>query len=301
MKAIRFHGRGGQGVKTASRIVGTAAFLRGYFAQDSPIYGPERRGAPVAAFTRIGHDPIRERGRIVYPDLIVVADWSLLNDPAARILEGVSDATVVFVNTAWPPDHLRSETGILGQLCTMDVTDMAIAHIGQRPSLSAALGAITGRLLGLPRESIEQAVAMELIDLGLSEMLIRLNQTLAVRCYETVQGTPVSEATQKASGPAALWTPVYEQPTRGTARITAGANAPLRRTGSWRAFRPVLIPERCSGCWLCYTYCPESVITIRDDHRPVIDYTHCKGCLACVQECPSHALIAVRESEPAPS
>ncbi|MDH5576003.1 MAG: 2-oxoacid:acceptor oxidoreductase family protein, partial [Nitrospirota bacterium] len=53
MIRIRFHGRGGHGVKTASRIVGTAAFLAGYQVQDSPIYGAERRGAPVTAFTRI--------------------------------------------------------------------------------------------------------------------------------------------------------------------------------------------------------------------------------------------------------
>jgi 2-oxoacid:acceptor oxidoreductase gamma subunit (pyruvate/2-ketoisovalerate family) len=61
MQAIRFHGRGGQGAKTASRILGTAAFFEGYQAQDSPIYGAERRGAPVAAFTRIAKEPIHER------------------------------------------------------------------------------------------------------------------------------------------------------------------------------------------------------------------------------------------------
>ena len=74
MYAVRFHGRGGQGAKTASRILGTAAFLSGYQAQDSPIYGAERRGAPVAAFTRFGGEPIRERGVIAHPDLVVVAD-----------------------------------------------------------------------------------------------------------------------------------------------------------------------------------------------------------------------------------
>lgn len=57
MIRVRFHGRGGQGAKTASRIVGTAAFLQGYTAQDSPIYGAERRGAPVAA--SLYHEPLR--------------------------------------------------------------------------------------------------------------------------------------------------------------------------------------------------------------------------------------------------
>jgi pyruvate ferredoxin oxidoreductase gamma subunit len=77
---IRFHGRGGHGVKTASRIVGTAAFLAGYECQDSPIYGAERRGAAVAAFTRISREPILERGMIADPNLIVLADETLLRD-----------------------------------------------------------------------------------------------------------------------------------------------------------------------------------------------------------------------------
>ena len=73
MRAVRFHGRGGQGAKTASRILGTAAFIEGFVAQDSPIYGAERRGAPVAAFTRIAKEPIRERGLIARPDLVAVS------------------------------------------------------------------------------------------------------------------------------------------------------------------------------------------------------------------------------------
>jgi pyruvate ferredoxin oxidoreductase gamma subunit len=88
MLRLRFHGRGGQGVKTASRIVGTAAFLAGLHAQDSPVYGAERRGAAVAAYTRIDREPIRERGVILEPDLILLADETLLADPAAGVLAG---------------------------------------------------------------------------------------------------------------------------------------------------------------------------------------------------------------------
>jgi len=76
---------------------GTAAYLEGFVAQDSPIYGAERRGAPVAAFTRIANKPIRGRGLIVRPDLVVIADASLIQDPAARVLDGVEDRTVIFV------------------------------------------------------------------------------------------------------------------------------------------------------------------------------------------------------------
>ena len=90
MFRIRFHGRGGQGMKTASRIVGTAAFRQGYYAQDSPVYGAERRGAPMVAFTRFDSRPVLERGLVTAPDLVVVADASLLNDPLVRPLDGLS-------------------------------------------------------------------------------------------------------------------------------------------------------------------------------------------------------------------
>ena len=80
IKRVRFHGRGGQGMKTASRIVGTAAFMEGYYAQDFPVYGAERRGAPIMAFTRLSDNPILERGIITQPDINIIADETLLDD-----------------------------------------------------------------------------------------------------------------------------------------------------------------------------------------------------------------------------
>ena len=132
MQAVRFHGRGGQGAKTASRILGTAAFLEGYLAQDSPIYGAERRGAPVAAFTRIAKEPIRERGIIARPDLVVIADASLINDPAARVLDGIDERTAVFVNSPLTAEQLGAQTSLAGRLTTLDLTDIALQQFGKR-------------------------------------------------------------------------------------------------------------------------------------------------------------------------
>ncbi|MDR4471352.1 MAG: 2-oxoacid:acceptor oxidoreductase family protein [Nitrospira sp.] len=95
------------GAKTASRILGTAAFISGYVAQDAPIYGAERRGAPVVAFTRFGRERIRERGRSLHPDVIVVADASLLDDAVAHV-DGVTGQTVLFVNSPLSADLLRT-------------------------------------------------------------------------------------------------------------------------------------------------------------------------------------------------
>lgn len=77
MIKVRFHGRGGQGMKTSSRILGTAAFLSGLYAQDFPIYGAERRGAPVVAFTVVSEEPILERGYIFDPDILLISDETL--------------------------------------------------------------------------------------------------------------------------------------------------------------------------------------------------------------------------------
>lgn len=296
MIAIRFHGRGGQGAKTASRIVGTAAFLEGYQAQDSPLYGPERRGAPVSAFTRIGREPIRERGYVAHPDLVVIADASLIRDQAARVEDGVGERTAVFVNSPRSGEQVAAETSLQGRIVTWDLTEAALRELGKRDVLSALLGAAACRLAGLKRESTGEAVARELSELGLSQSVLDRNHDAALRCYDALPAVDLADGA-KPRVSVNLRPPSYEPPTRGTARITASANSVLRETGGWRTFRPVLSPDRCNGCWLCFVYCPDGVITMNEQDQPVIDYAHCKGCQICVQECPTHALAAEREEE----
>src|SRR5210317_1029237 len=99
MYRIRFHGRGGQGMKTASRILGTAFFLAGYEVQDAPRYGAERRGAPIFAYVRADKAPINERGIINHPDLVIVADESLVPVPAAGVLAGITENTLMLINS----------------------------------------------------------------------------------------------------------------------------------------------------------------------------------------------------------
>lgn len=297
MRAIRFHGRGGQGAKTASRIVGTAAFLEGFTAQDSPIYGAERRGAPVAAFTRIDTGPIRQRGVIVHPDLVVIADASLIQDPAARVLDGSDEGTAVFINSPLTAEQFQVQASLPGHLTTLDLTDIALQQFGKGSAISALLGAVAGRLVGLRQESIREAIARELADLGLAASQIERNQAAAFQCYDAVRTVPVGPDAPQLTASAQLQVPIYEPPTRGTARISAAANSILRETGGWRTFRPVLVSDKCNGCWLCFTYCPEGVISMTKDDRPVIDYVHCKGCQICVHECPTEALVAEREQE----
>ena len=297
MFSVRFHGRGGQGAKTASRILGTAAFLSGYLAQDSPIYGAERRGAPVAAFTRFGREPIRERGAIAHPDVVVVADASLLSDPTAHVSEGVAAQTPVFVNSSLTAEQLRAQASLSGRIMTLDVTEIALQQLGQREAISALLGAVAARLSGLEREPVRVAIERELNDLGLARPVIERNQAVALHCYDTVRVMTIDAGLGRARAVTSLHTPRYEAPTRGTARISAAGNSVLRETGGWRTFRPVLRADECNGCWLCFAYCPEGVISMNRDDKPVVDYAHCKGCQICVHECPTQALTAEREEE----
>ena len=92
---IRWHARAGQGAKTASNILALALMRNGKSVQSFPEYGPERRGAPLRAYTRFSDARVRRHDAIDEPDLVVVLDESLLEEPAVR--EGVSAETPILV------------------------------------------------------------------------------------------------------------------------------------------------------------------------------------------------------------
>ena len=119
MYRIRFHGRGGQGMKTASRILGTAFFLQGYEVQDAPRYGAERRGAPIFAYVRASDQPINERGIIRCPDLVIVADDSLIPVPIAGVLSGLDAHSVLLINSDEPAEVWRHRLNIENTIFTL--------------------------------------------------------------------------------------------------------------------------------------------------------------------------------------
>jgi pyruvate ferredoxin oxidoreductase gamma subunit len=290
MFRIRFHGRGGQGMKTASRIVGTAAFLQGNYAQDSPVYGAERRGAPMIAFTRFDAHPILERGVVTSPDLVVIADASLLDDPLVRPLQGLGLASTgtVLINAARPLETIAA--------ATYDFTDLALRHTGSTAALSVALGVGAAKLAGLQENFIEEAVIGELQELRLEASRLEKNLNLARACYAQVQRAPaVTSAALTAPPNVRVIAPVYEGPWAGTASVASEPNTPLRKTGDWRVKRPVIDLERCTHCWICFVTCPDGAISLDNANVPQIDYGVCKGCLICAEECPIEAIETARE------
>jgi len=303
MLRIRFHGRGGQGMKTASRIVGTAAFWEGRYAQDSPIYGAERRGAPMVALTRIADEPILERGLIATPDLVVVADETLLEDVQARPLQGLTAAGRVLMNSKCPPEALRERYGLASGLAVLDGTELALTHVGSMAGLSVVLAAATCKLIGLSPAAMEHSVREELAVLALAHTRIEQNVSLASIAYDRLTVRPPREELGRAVSTAGslpqptVVTPTYQGALRGTPSVVAPAKSPLRKTGNWRVWRPVIDLSRCTQCWVCLVSCPDGAIALDDGDHPRIDYDVCKGCLICVEECPTQTIHQVREVE----
>lgn len=293
MIRIRFHGRGGHGVKTAGRIVGTAAFLAGLQVQDSPVYGAERRGAAVAAFTRLNSAPILERGVIESPDLIVIADETLLADPGAAVLAGQTSAAAVFVNA--PADAgLAEKYQIAPPLVTYDITARTQAVLGTASALSAGLAAAAAKLTGLiSGEHLETAVREELGQLHAAADVIDKNVAIAAEVFGKLSAVRFDPAASRVSGE--VLKVGYNEATSGTASILAPGNAQQRNTGTWRVERPEIDYDVCTRCGLCQLGCPDGAIAIAKNGFPIIDYDHCKGCMICAQLCPLHGIAHRKE------
>ncbi|MDP2782983.1 MAG: 2-oxoacid:acceptor oxidoreductase family protein [Sulfurimicrobium sp.] len=297
MYRIRFHGRGGQGMKTASRILGSAFFLQGYEVQDAPRYGAERRGAPIFAYVRAARQTIQERGIILEPDLVIVADDSLLPMPAAGVLQGIAARTVLLIHSAETPETWRHRLNIAGPLLTLPVE--AEQHFA-----GTALAGAAARLVGvITASALEQAVRQELTGLGAEALAANLDQALAGYERMAPQAGLVRECEALAADacPRPDWVELpLDEADMAAAAIHAGATSVEVRTGLWRTLRPVIDYPRCNRCWwVCSEFCPDSAIRVNAEHYPEIDYEHCKGCLICVAQCPTHAISSIPESSEA--
>jgi len=296
MYRIRFHGRGGQGMKTASRILGTAFFLQGYEVQDAPRYGAERRGAPIFAYVRADDQPIYERGIITRPDLVIVADDSLVPVPAAGVLTGMDEHTVLLINSDESIESWRHRLNLSGEILTLP------AEAEDRDELRFIGATCTGaaaRLLGtISRETLQQAIEQELAELG--DDIIASNLTRALEAFDRMQQYEGRVKTGPLTSACDYQKPAWIDLPFDDARISApdihvAANSVQIRTGLWRTLRPVIDYDRCNRCWwVCSTFCPDGAIKV-NDKTPEIDYDHCKGCMVCVAQCPPHAIEAVPE------
>jgi pyruvate ferredoxin oxidoreductase gamma subunit len=288
MYRIRFHGRGGHGIKTGARILGSAFFAEGFEVQDAPRYGAERRGAPIDASVRAARGPIHERGALRSPDLVVVADESLVRVAAAGVLAGLEARGWLLIRSDLPAATWSERLARPERLLTLPLGSRQKEEL---PFLGSECAAAAARLVGvIGWPALAAALADEVADFAAA----RENLKRARACWERLE----PRAGAVAEGPALatrLEAPGWiDLPLDPVALAAPDVRAPLTsrevRTGLWRTQRPVVDPALCHGCaWICSASCPDGAIDVSGG-RPSIDYDHCKGCGVCVAVCPHHAI-----------
>ena len=138
---IRWHGRGGQGAKTAALLLADVAFNTGMFVQGFPEYGPERMGAPITAYNRISDEKITVHSNIYDPDYVVVVDEGLLD--SIDVTAGLNPEGAIVVNSAKPASEIIPKLhGYTGKVYTVDAHKISVAALGKYFPNSPMLAAI---------------------------------------------------------------------------------------------------------------------------------------------------------------
>lgn len=138
---IRWHGRGGQGAKTAALLLADVAFKTGKNVQGFPEYGPERMGAPITAYNRISSDEIRVHSNIYHPDYVVVVDETLLH--TVDVTAGLKEQGAIVVNTPKSPQEIAPQlNGYKGKVYTLDARKISVETLGKNFPNSPMLAAI---------------------------------------------------------------------------------------------------------------------------------------------------------------
>jgi pyruvate ferredoxin oxidoreductase gamma subunit len=269
MIEIRLHGRGGQGAVTANEILAEAAYYDGKYAQAIPMYGTERRGAPVTAFLRLDNVRVRERDLVHEPDIVVILDPLLSQRPAC--IEGLKKGGLVIANYPYPAEKIP--LGGDFKITSIDATQIAMDTLGRPITNTAILGAFS-KATGLIRmESIEKAV-MHRFPGRMGEM----NVNAVRKAYELTP--PAIQAKGEVR--------------KDEEGLAGGGYGTIRSAAGWRTFRPVWDYDKCIRCRICWISCPDNAIDWVED-KPTIDYRKCKGCGICTNECPTKAIEFKRE------
>lgn len=270
MIEVRIHGRGGQGAVTANEMLAEAVYHDGKYSQAIPMYGTERRGAPVTAFLRVDSVRVRERDLVHEPDIVMCLDPLL--SKRQTIVNGIKPGGLAVLNYPYPADQVP--VGGNFKLAVVDATKIALETMNRPITNTAMLGAFA-KISGIVRmESVEKAV-MHRFPGRVGEM----NIAAVRRSYEEV--SPLVTAKPE---------PVKDEEGVGG----GGGYGVIRSAAGWRVFRPVIDYDKCISCKTCWSYCPETAISWVDN-KPQIDYRVCKGCGICPQECPVKAIEYKRE------
>jgi 2-oxoacid:acceptor oxidoreductase gamma subunit (pyruvate/2-ketoisovalerate family)/2-oxoacid:acceptor oxidoreductase delta subunit (pyruvate/2-ketoisovalerate family) len=244
---IRIHGRGGQGAVTASRLLATASYYDGKFSQAIPMYGTERRGAPVTAYVRIDDVRVRERELVHTPDIVMVLDPLLSTRQA--MADDIAEDGLLLLNTAYPPSEVK--TGGKFRVATVDATNIALETLRRPITNTAILGAFS-KVVGWPKlESIEKAIKKQF-----SGRVAEMNIEAIKRSYDEVSEVipaPVKDAKESEA-------------------IAVGGYGVLKDVSSCWIYcpetaikwtddnKPEIEWRKCKGCGICVNECPVEAI-----------------------------------------
>lgn len=278
--SIRFHGRGGQGAVTASKLLAQTASEMGYYSQSMPFFGAERRGAPVISFTRISDEPIYEMSQVYHPNIVVVLDPVIMK--VVDVFRGVKEGGWIVANTTKKPDEF-----VFGQeylnIVAVDATGIAIKNdllVAGMPVVNTPmLGALLRADIPLNIEVLEGIVARKFGKEG------KKNVKAISEAYEFAE-VKLIHGSGKRRYP-------KKQKIKVEFPISTPAEGVAGKTKLWRDFRPEINYDKCNDCLNCWLHCPESAIRLND--RVEIDYDYCKGCLVCAAVCPKKAITSERE------
>ncbi len=184
---VRWHGRGGQGAKTAANLLAEAASAAGQYIQAFPEYGPERMGAPVASFNRIASRAIRIRSAVEEPDVVVVLDATLIH--SVDVTKGLPEDGAIVVNTDKDPEKIRAELDLQGRhVYTVDANSIAMDTIGRPIPNTPMLGAVVRATEMLEYESFLSIMKQELEKkFGSRPEIVEGNIQAIQRAYEEVR------------------------------------------------------------------------------------------------------------------
>lgn len=185
---IRWHGRGGQGAKTAALLMGESAAEAGKYVQAFPEYGPERMGAPVTAYNRISNNPIRLHCSVQNPKYVVVLDPTFLG--AVDFTSGILDGGAILINTSETPADWKQKLSLDGKnirIYTVDASKISKAEVGGNFPNTPMLGALIKVTNVLPVEEALNAIRSKLtIKFRNKPELIDRNLKAIQRSFEEV-------------------------------------------------------------------------------------------------------------------
>lgn len=278
--------------------------MEGKYAQAFPDFGPERRGAPVAAFCRIDEQPIYLRTKINEPDIVVVLDPSLLQ--TVNVAAGMKEQGVLVINSAKKPHHFMGQE--LSQVATINATQVALAILKRPITNTVLLGALAKitTVVGVESliDAIERQFSAKIAALNVKALQRAVAETLVLNkddCtpaeLEGCSGlADIATAVAAEDLPKADSEYLWGELEPGCV-ITDAGNAKSFRTGDWRSFSPVLNKKRCIKCGICWIYCPDMAYREDEEGFYIADLDYCKGCGICAQECPVGAIHLEMEEE----